>query len=368
MWSSIVGEDSGISNLLSDISQPFIDAWNAFAGEGTLWAQAVDYFKNIWSSIVGEDSGIANILTTISQPFIDAWSTISGTWDTVTGYFDGIWTSFTTTLTTTWETIQTTLGTTLDSISTKFTEIWDGIQTKVGEVVDGISTKVTTVWTTIKTTLTTLVDGIKTSITGTWDSLKASVSLTVDGIKSKIDTVFTLLKTSVTSTWNSIKSAITTPINAAKDKVKEVIDKIKGLFDFSNFHINTPHFKIEWSYQEFDMGILGKHWVNVPSLSVDWYAKAMKNGMILNDPTIFGMMDGKLLGAGEAGSETIVGTNSLMSMIQKAVASAGSTSNIDYGGITINVYGAEGQDVNALADVLEERFVMRIRQAKAGFA
>ena len=42
--------------------------------------------------------------------------------------------------------------------------------------------------------------------------------------------------------------------------------------------------------------------------------------MILNTPTIFGASGGNLLGAGEAGSETVVGTNSLMSMIQSAVA------------------------------------------------
>ena len=45
----------------------------------------------------------------------------------------------------------------------------------------------------------------------------------------------------------------------------------------------------------------------------------MEGGMILDSPTIFGMSGNKLLGAGEAGSETIVGTNSLMNMIQKAV-------------------------------------------------
>ena len=44
----------------------------------------------------------------------------------------------------------------------------------------------------------------------------------------------------------------------------------------------------------------------------------MDGGMILNSPTIFGMKGNNLLGAGEAGSETIVGTQSLMEMIQRA--------------------------------------------------
>ena len=53
--------------------------------------------------------------------------------------------------------------------------------------------------------------------------------------------------------------------------------------------------------------------------------------MILNSPTIFGMAGGKFLGGGEAGSEAIVGTQSLQSMITGAVAAAG-------GDIVIPVY------------------------------
>ena len=46
--------------------------------------------------------------------------------------------------------------------------------------------------------------------------------------------------------------------------------------------------------------------------------------MILNGATIFGFdsKSGKLLGGGEAGSETVVGTKSLMSMIRNAVIEA----------------------------------------------
>lgn len=44
--------------------------------------------------------------------------------------------------------------------------------------------------------------------------------------------------------------------------------------------------------------------------------------MILNEPTIFGLSkNGTLLGGGESGSETIVGTESLMDMIQAATNS-----------------------------------------------
>ena len=45
----------------------------------------------------------------------------------------------------------------------------------------------------------------------------------------------------------------------------------------------------------------------------------MDDGMILNGPTIFGFDGKNFLGGGEAGSEVVVGRNSLVSMIQQAV-------------------------------------------------
>ena len=47
----------------------------------------------------------------------------------------------------------------------------------------------------------------------------------------------------------------------------------------------------------------------------------MDEGMIMNKPTIFGVNpSGQLMGGGEAGSETVVGTQSLMNMIDRAVS------------------------------------------------
>ena len=51
--------------------------------------------------------------------------------------------------------------------------------------------------------------------------------------------------------------------------------------------------------------------------------KAMDDGMIMDQPTIFGYnaKTNQFLAGGEAGSETVVGTRNLMNMIQTAVAS-----------------------------------------------
>ena len=147
------------------------------------------------------------------------------------------------------------------------------------------------------------------------------------------------MKQNVSQKFTEIKDGIKEKINAAKDAVKSAIDKIKGFFSNLRLElpkIKLPHFKIS--------GSLSLNPPSVPHLSVDWYKKAMNNGMIPNSPTIFGMKNGHYLGAGEAGSETVVGTNALLTMIKEAVAN-GSRS---YGDVNVIVHGA-GKDAAEIA-------------------
>lgn len=145
-----------------------------------------------------------------------------------------------------------------------------------------------------------------------------------DTVKEKV----TELATTVKQKWEDIKLA-----------VKNAVDKLKGFLDFQWElpKLKLPHFSI--------VGEFSLKPPSVPHLSVEWYAKAMQNGVILQSPTIFGAAGGNLLGGGEAGPEVVVGASSLYDMIRAAV---GSTTN-NYGGNNVYVYGAPGQDVHELA-------------------
>ena len=158
------------------------------------------------------------------------------------------------------------------------------------------------------------------------------------------------LLSKISEVFTNIKNTVTEKINAARDAVKNAIDRIKSFFNFTWKlpHLALPHLTITGGFSLFPP--------SVPHFSVSWYAKAMKNGMILNNPTIFGMMNGKLLGGGEAGSETVVGTGSLMSMITKAVSQASPTINM-----TIN---AQDQNVYQLADIVIDRLVQQTQRER----
>lgn len=174
----------------------------------------------------------------------------------------------------------------------------------------------------------------------TWDGVISKVkelgNKVKDGLsymKQQANTIMDGFKNMFTDKWNSIINFVNNQVN-----------KLKNLF---NFKWELPKIELPHFFNSGNTGPLG-----LPKIQVEWYSKAMKNGMILDEPTIFGAMNGKLLGAGEAGAEVIIGANSLYDMIKNA--SQGTTINM-----TVN-----GGNVSAteLADIVIDKLTTRIQR------
>ena len=167
---------------------------------------------------------------------------------------------------------------------------------------------------------------------------------------------FSNIKSKVESGLNAVKEKFTGIFDRVKDTVKNAIEYIKGLFNFewSLPDIKLPHFSISGR-----LDLLASP-PQIPRVSVDWYKKAMNEPYLLNNATIFGASNGRLLGGGEAGSELVVGTDKLMSMIRGA--SLGSNP------ITINVYAYEGQDVRSLAKEVSKEIQNLIDDKEKAYA
>lgn len=171
-----------------------------------------------------------------------------------------------------------------------------------------------------------------------WDTIKEKAGQLFTTIKEKFDSI----KKSISDTFESVKKTVSDTWENIKKTISDAIEKIKGFlkFDFKLPDLKLPHIK----YDLVTVPVLG----TIPdprTLHVEWYAKAMEQGMFLDNATIFGAANGHLLGGGEAGREVVVGANSLYDMIRSAV---GNTTN-NYGGNNVYVYGAPGQDVRELA-------------------
>lgn len=108
-------------------------------------------------------------------------------------------------------------------------------------------------------------------------------------------------------------------------------------------YIQTPHFY--WSGVWDTDGSDGR--MSAPSLNVRWFDK----GGIFNQPTV--------IGVGEKRPEFVGALDDLREIVREE----SNTANI-----TMNIYGAEGQDVRKLADIVMDRIQHSIDRREAAFA
>ena len=211
----------------------------------------------------------------------------------------------------------------------------DGVANGIGAIVNfikgignNIKTGISNFWTNVKNNFTNGINNIKNNVTNGINNIRNFFTNGIDNIKNN-----------VTNGLNSIKEKFSNIFETIKTTVKNGIDKVKSFFDFNWElpHIDLPHFSVSGSFS-LDPP-------RVPSFGISWYAKAMTEPMMLNGATIFGAQNGRLLGGGEVGSEVVIGKDKLLDMMREAVGINGQP-------ITINVYGAEGQSVEALADAV----------------
>lgn len=231
-----------------------------------------------------------------------------------------------------------------------------GLVAALSPVLSLIST-ITAVLPTLKLAFTALTGPVGAVIAAVTALVTIGITLykNWDTIKAKAQQLWENLK----ATFQRIKEAITRPIEAARDFVKGVIDKIKSFFQFKVElpKIKLPHFGI--TPKGWKLGDLLKG--SIPRLGIEWYAKAMENGMILDTPTVMPAADGTLRGFGDAGPEVVVGAKSLMSMIRQATGGAG--------GVQVSVVvNGNVEDYDALADTIGQKLQQQMARAGRAFA
>lgn len=245
------------------------------------------------------------------------------------------------------ETMKTNVGTSLSNVQEaastfvdRTNEHFENFKTKTGEVFTNVQEAAGT----LKDRASENFETMKTNVGNAMSNLQSNVNDFKDKATSNFDSV----KQKVSDLGSAAQekfSSMQSHVSNAIDKVKSVLDSLKQKFDDIKSHISSTIdwlkgcFNFDWRLPDIKLphfSVSGSFSLDPPStphFSVDWYAKAMEKGMILNSPTIFGAMGGRLLGAGEAGPEAVVGTSSLQSMITNAVAAGG------YGGdIVIPIY------------------------------
>ena len=317
-----------VGKAITAFGQVYSVAGKLVTGLGKLW---VVFAANPVLIVVA-------VLAAIVAAFIHLWNTS----ESFRNFWINLWNGITSTLSSAWETIKNiiTVGIMLiasiisaavqiitlpwrfiwENCKEYIIEAWNYIKAAVSSALGVISSVISNAWNIIANYLTRILSNIKNKFVSEWNAIKSHVSSAINGIKSSISNGLNGAKSTVTGVLNSIRSAFSSVWDGCKNIVGNAIGHIKSLMNFSWSlpSLKLPHFSIS--------GKFSLHPPSVPKLGIEWYKKAMDDGMIMNQPTIFGYnaKSNQFLAGGEAGSETVVGTQNLMDMIQEAVNNAGS--------------------------------------------
>lgn len=260
--------------------------------EAILWvAEKLTVFSN-W---ISENRSLVENLIIVIGSFTAAWYLVNGAvtlWNTTAGIATGI---------------TTALGAAIGFLTSPI-----GIAVVAVGALIAIGVALYKNWDVVKEKAIELW----AKVTETFGKIKTAVGVIVDAMSMAFENAIDGMKVKAVETFKNLVAAIAGKIQEIKDGVSAGIEFVKGLFEFewSLPKIELPHFSIS--------GGFSLNPLEVPSIGIDWYAKAMNQPMILDEPTIFGInAEGEPMGAGEAGSEVVSGTNTLMNMISTAMAS-----------------------------------------------
>ncbi|PEZ05594.1 phage tail tape measure protein [Bacillus sp. AFS018417] len=319
LWQGIVQVCSDAWNSTVEF---FSQAWSSFLEMAhSFFEPLAEFFSQLWSSIVETAS---NFLGQLTQAWSNTWNTILTILDPIISLLktllEGAWLAITAAAQVAWALFSKYI---IDPV----TAAYNWCKEKFGDLVSWLSQK----W-----------ESLKSMTLSAWNSVKQHIiepiSSAYNGVVEKVISMynaavdkFNFIKNAATENFNAAKNAIVNPIKEAADMVKGWLDKISEFFSNLKLKIPKPelpplpHFSLKTSKKE----VAGKT-ISYPSgIDVDWRAK----GGIFTQPTIFGMSNGRLQGAGEAGPEAVLPLN------KETLGTIGDAISANMGGdVVVHVY------------------------------
>ena len=199
----------------------------------------------------------------------------------------------------------------------------------LGGVLNGFFANVKAVWDSIKQTFDGIIDFIRGVFTGDWQRAW-------EGVKEIFGGVFKGLTALAKAPVNGIIALL----NGAINGINKMIDALNSL------HFSIPDWVPFLGGKSFGLNL--RHVGSIPYLA---------NGGILSRGSAV---------VGEAGPELLTLTGG--KAVVQPLGGSSVVNNRNLGGVSIAVYGAPGQDVDALAEVIMDKIQVAVDRREAVFA
>lgn len=325
------------------------------------------------------------------------------------------WGAITETIATVWETVKNAVVNILANIYAKFVYIFTAILNN--PVVQLIVNFVTTEFNIMKNLITGIWNGIKDIAAGAWEwiknvilgpvlllcdlvtgnftKLKEDASKIFSNLGNALSTIWNGISGIASSIWTAIKEHIGNTVGRMVDGIKFAIQKIPGIFSdifgrVRNFVTSLPGEALRWGRDIIDgiadgiRGAIGK-----VTSAVKGVADKIRSFLHFSEPDVGPLSDfhtympdmmsglaggikagipmlqkaaGLAAGAISGGLDGTITTDGIVGASSGSYYSQGSGNTTNYGATTINVYGAQGQDTETLADKVAEVIFDRVRR------
>lgn len=305
-----------------------------------------------WS---GFKSFIAGVCSDIGSWFQGAFDTVSAAassvWDFITGVFSGK-INLAEIATTAWENAQTFAETTWNNIKGFFESAAPVVKEIATTAWENAKTFANNVWTSIKGFFEGAAPVVKEIATTAWENAKTFAKSVWDSISGFFTSQLKVGEV-LTSAWDSLSTT-------ASQVWESVKSQFKPITQYVNIVVRSAQTQAAETAGDVltDVGILPED------------AKGVWNGL-LDLASVLGFDSGgifyspSVIQVAEKGRPEFVGAlDDLRYIFRSEMARSGGTGNE----ININVYGAEGQNVNELADIVMDRLEHTVERREAVFA
>ena len=255
IWNGTVSIFQGVGQWFSDrFTEAYTGATNVFKGIG-------QWFSARWTDI---KNALATVGTWFLTMFQNAYTNVTNVFKAIGQWFGARWTD---------------IKNALSTVASWFLTMFQNAYTNVTNVFKGIGQWFSDRWTDIKNALSTVADWFRQKFQAAYDN-----------VTSVFKNIGSWFQTNVIDKIKSVFSNFSL-LDAGKNIINSLVEGIKS--------IRLPKLSITWGSEEKDEGG-AKIKIQIPHIS--WNAV----GGIMKNPTIFGMLGGKLQGGGEAGDEAIL--------------------------------------------------------------